>query len=328
MCLMPEMEFTPSSMRLETSLSTLSGEAPGYFVMMETTGISTFGYISTGSHRYENIPRVTRTRHMTVANTGRLMDRSERIMALPFLQCGNENPVAVSNVKAAFHHVGFSRRQPLSDLHSPGPGLSGYYIPHLRTIVSDDHQTGFPIAHIPSGKSRPGHANHIPAHSRQDAAFDEKAPFECKGSIIHISNNSHGTVRLRNGGVYEHDGSRKNPVRPGVRCKLKRLPAPQSRHGGRRHRDGQLQYPVVDNMKKRNACSRFADKIADIDTTFGNDARYRSRQQSLAQMRPNLSEFRLRGPQACVSRFDPRHRRILLRPCIVEALLCCKPRLL
>jgi hypothetical protein len=75
------MPLTASSTLLETSRSTLSGPAPGNFVTIERTGISTLGYISTGSQRYEKIPKVTSTRTITVAKIGRRMERSDRIMA-------------------------------------------------------------------------------------------------------------------------------------------------------------------------------------------------------------------------------------------------------
>jgi hypothetical protein len=40
---MPAIELTPSSIFLETSFSTISGEAPGYSVLMTTTGKSMLG---------------------------------------------------------------------------------------------------------------------------------------------------------------------------------------------------------------------------------------------------------------------------------------------
>ena len=40
---MPAIEFTPSSIFLETSLSTISGDAPGYSVRTTTTGKLMFG---------------------------------------------------------------------------------------------------------------------------------------------------------------------------------------------------------------------------------------------------------------------------------------------
>ena len=79
-CLTPAIELIASSIFLDTSRSTLSGEAPGNLVTIETTGISTFGHISTESQRKEKIPRVTSASTMTEAKTGRLMERSERIM--------------------------------------------------------------------------------------------------------------------------------------------------------------------------------------------------------------------------------------------------------
>ena len=45
----PAIGLTASSIRLLTSRSTLSGEAPGNFVTIVTTGISTSGNMSTAS---------------------------------------------------------------------------------------------------------------------------------------------------------------------------------------------------------------------------------------------------------------------------------------
>jgi len=74
-CLTPEMGLTASSIRLVTSRSTVSGDAPGNTVTMDRTGISTSGNMSMASRRYEKMPKVTRASIMTAANTGRLMDR-------------------------------------------------------------------------------------------------------------------------------------------------------------------------------------------------------------------------------------------------------------
>jgi len=48
-CLTPAIGFTASSIRLLTSRSTVSGDAPGYFVTMVITGISTSGNMSIAS---------------------------------------------------------------------------------------------------------------------------------------------------------------------------------------------------------------------------------------------------------------------------------------
>jgi len=47
--LMPAIELTPSSSFLVTSLSTISGEAPGYSAVTTTTGKSMLGNWSTFS---------------------------------------------------------------------------------------------------------------------------------------------------------------------------------------------------------------------------------------------------------------------------------------
>ena len=80
-CLTPAIGLTASSIFRLTSRSTVSGEAPGYSVMIESTGISTSGIMSIGSRRYENRPSVTSVSIITVATTGRLMERFERNMA-------------------------------------------------------------------------------------------------------------------------------------------------------------------------------------------------------------------------------------------------------
>ncbi len=82
-CLTPAIGFTASSIFRLTSRSTVSGDAPGYSVMIDSTGISTSGIMSIGSCRMEKTPSVTRVSIITVATTGRLMDRFERNMATP-----------------------------------------------------------------------------------------------------------------------------------------------------------------------------------------------------------------------------------------------------
>jgi len=68
--LMPAMLLTPSSSFLVTSLSTISGEAPGYSVLITTTGKSTLGNWSTRSRCIENSPSTTKASMTMVANTG------------------------------------------------------------------------------------------------------------------------------------------------------------------------------------------------------------------------------------------------------------------
>src|SRR5512135_666855 len=81
-CLTPEIGLTASSIRFVTSLSTVSGEAPGYFVTMERMGISTSGNMSTARRRYEKMPSVRRASIITVAKMGLLIERSDRNIAL------------------------------------------------------------------------------------------------------------------------------------------------------------------------------------------------------------------------------------------------------
>ena len=82
-CLMPAMELIDSSIFRLTSRSTASGEAPGYSTMMDSTGISTDGIRSMGRRRAEKRPSVTRVSIITVATTGRLMERLDRNIATP-----------------------------------------------------------------------------------------------------------------------------------------------------------------------------------------------------------------------------------------------------
>ena len=82
-CFTPEIELTASSIFRLTSRSTVSGDAPGYSVMIDRTGISTSGIMSMGSRLQENRPTVTRASIITVATTGRLMERFDRNIATP-----------------------------------------------------------------------------------------------------------------------------------------------------------------------------------------------------------------------------------------------------
>ncbi len=67
---MPAVEFTASSIFLLTSLSTISGEAPGYSVVTTTTGKSMLGNWSIFKRWNENRPSTTRASITMVANTG------------------------------------------------------------------------------------------------------------------------------------------------------------------------------------------------------------------------------------------------------------------
>src|SRR5690606_22482108 len=61
---------TASSILRATSLSTTSGEAPGYSAVTTTTGKSISGNWSTCSRWYENSPSTTMASITMVANTG------------------------------------------------------------------------------------------------------------------------------------------------------------------------------------------------------------------------------------------------------------------
>src|SRR5690606_40642707 len=69
--LMPDTWLTAPSMRSVTSVSISSGAAPGSTVVMTTTGMSTFGNLSTPSPLYPTPPRTNMTSINTQANTGR-----------------------------------------------------------------------------------------------------------------------------------------------------------------------------------------------------------------------------------------------------------------
>src|SRR5690349_17187324 len=67
---MPAIELTPSSTFLVTSLSTTSGDAPGYPVCTTTTGKSMLGNWSTFRRWSENRPSTTSASMTMVAKTG------------------------------------------------------------------------------------------------------------------------------------------------------------------------------------------------------------------------------------------------------------------
>src|SRR6478735_8316992 len=67
---MPAIELTPSSSFLVTSLSTISGEAPGYSAVTTTTGKSMLGNWSTFRRWRENKPSTTMASMTMVARTG------------------------------------------------------------------------------------------------------------------------------------------------------------------------------------------------------------------------------------------------------------------
>ena len=67
---MPAIEFTPSSIFFETSLSTISGDAPGYSVITTTTGKSMFGNWSTCRRCSEKTPSTISASIIMVAKTG------------------------------------------------------------------------------------------------------------------------------------------------------------------------------------------------------------------------------------------------------------------
>src|SRR3954470_2273574 len=67
---MPAIELTPSSTLRVTSLSTTSGDAPGYSVCTTTTGKSMLGNWSTFRRCSENRPSTTSASITIVAKTG------------------------------------------------------------------------------------------------------------------------------------------------------------------------------------------------------------------------------------------------------------------
>jgi len=185
------------------------GETPGYFVMMEITGISTFGYVSTESQRYENIPTVIKTRHMTVANTGRLMERSEIIMMPVLFQRGYDEAVPFSDIKAALDDICLARFQPLCYLHSVLCCDAGRHFANPCPVALDHDQSRFFTRDIPAEYSGPRHLNNAFTNSRHNAPFDKKTSLEFIRRIVHIGNHLYGAIRFADGGVDKHDLSRK-----------------------------------------------------------------------------------------------------------------------
>jgi hypothetical protein len=77
---MPSMPAIDSSSTRVTWLSSTCALVPRQIVSTSTTGRSTFGYSRTVRRLNETSPISTMTRLMTVASTGRRMQRSERVM--------------------------------------------------------------------------------------------------------------------------------------------------------------------------------------------------------------------------------------------------------
>ena len=77
----PEMPCSAFSMRLTTSRSTVSGEAPGYGMLTTRTGCSTSGIWLTRSLERANRPSAISATMMTIIATGRLMLNSDRNIA-------------------------------------------------------------------------------------------------------------------------------------------------------------------------------------------------------------------------------------------------------
>ena len=91
---MPETVLMMSSMGLVTVVSISSTLAPGSTVVTVQTGKSTSGNRSTPSSLYATTPRTTGIATSTQVNTGRLMQRSEIVMAIPLSCCFGPRPSA------------------------------------------------------------------------------------------------------------------------------------------------------------------------------------------------------------------------------------------
>src|SRR6187401_3635473 len=104
----PSMPATASSMGLVTSVSTSSGEAPGYTVEMLTNGKSTAGNRSIPSRVIDTIPSTTKLRMNIVAKTGRLMEVSEIHMTIRsldwLLDVAKQSSVTLHDAHAAAVH--------------------------------------------------------------------------------------------------------------------------------------------------------------------------------------------------------------------------------
>ena len=79
------IDLTPSIPLIRSSkicvilLSTIAAEAPGYVVLILTTGGSISGYSRSGKVKKATIPNVIKSKFITVAKTGRLTERSDKI---------------------------------------------------------------------------------------------------------------------------------------------------------------------------------------------------------------------------------------------------------
>src|SRR4029077_112523 len=82
----PLVRFGPSAILWGISVSTCSGAAPGWTVVITIVGMSTFGKRSTPSFVNENAPMTVSERISTGAKTGRLTQRAaNHCMTTPLL---------------------------------------------------------------------------------------------------------------------------------------------------------------------------------------------------------------------------------------------------
>src|SRR5688572_5665447 len=78
---MPSMPATASSSTCVIRVSTTAADAPGYATCTDTIGGSMFGSSRSVSRVNAMMPTTTSSRLITVAKTGRRIDRSERLIA-------------------------------------------------------------------------------------------------------------------------------------------------------------------------------------------------------------------------------------------------------
>jgi hypothetical protein len=79
MVLTPSTPLILSSSTCVIFVSTIAAEAPGYEVFMLTTGGSISGYSLKGNSKKATIPKVIISKLITVAKTGLLTERSDKI---------------------------------------------------------------------------------------------------------------------------------------------------------------------------------------------------------------------------------------------------------
>ena len=170
-CLTPAIGLTASSIFLVTSRSTVSGDAPGYSVMIDSTGISTSGIMSIGSRRTEKMPSVTSVRIITVATTGRLMDRFERNMATPLRPwtTTTRSPSLQREPAARDHLVaGLDARQDLDRRAVAHARRDGAL---LRLVAGHHEHLGLPGLEVPVEQRFLAELQHARALADDDAAL-------------------------------------------------------------------------------------------------------------------------------------------------------------